>query len=519
MNPANKVIINTFTLYVRLLLVMVIGLFTTRLILAALGEVDFGIYALVAGVAGMLAFLQTAMSAASMRFIAHGLGTGRSDYLLKTFNTTLFLHFALGFLLLIIMELGGLIMFKYYLNIPEARIYDAKIVFHFLVITTFITVISVPYDAVMNSHENMFALSIVDLLGQILRLGVAIYLTHSHANLLIMYGLLLLIIQIILRIIKQWYSIRKYPECKIDFALNVDKSLINSILSFSSWSLLGAIAYISVTQVKSVLLNMFFGVRLNAANGIAMTVTGQVNTFSNSMTQAIRPQLLKSEGSGDRKKMLRMTGIATKFSIFLFALFAIPVIIELPYLLALWLTEVPEYTVVFCRLILIGLFIDKFSFEIGTAIGAVGDIKAASIAETGLLLLALLISYIAFKLRFPPQSIFVVNILIISFIFLVKLNFGKRIANLDVGDFIKSALIPSIIPIILSFLVALVPPLFMKESIVRVLITCFLSLTTLVIMFRYIGLTQSEFLKIESLVKSGFNKINDFKLGKKHKLI
>jgi O-antigen/teichoic acid export membrane protein len=516
MNAANRVIINTFTLYLRLLLGIAIGLFTTRLVLIALGEIDYGIYSLVAGVAGMLAFLQTTMSGASMRFLAHSLGSGRHDYLLKTFNTMLFLHFALGFLLLIIMELGGILMFKYYLNIPEAKVYDAKIVFHFMVFTTFITVISVPYDAVMNSHENMLVLSIVDLLGNILRLGIAIYLTYSNANLLIMYGLLLMIIQLVLRIIKQRYSIKKYPECKINFLQNVDKSLIKSILSFSSWSLLGAVASISVTEVKSVLLNMFFGVRLNAANGIAMTVTGQVNTFSNSMTQAIRPQIVKSEGSGDRRKMLRMTAIATKYSIFLFALFAIPVIIELPYLLKLWLTNVPEYTIVFCRLILIGLFVDKFSFEIGTAISAVGKIRNVSVVETGLILLAVLVSYIALKLLFPPYSIFVVNIIFGLFILIVRLYYGKTVASLNVFDFIKNAWVPVLLPILSSFLFALIPTFFMLESFPRVLITCVLSMTTMIIVVRYMGLTESELLQFKALLNSGFNIIKNLYSNKSH---
>jgi hypothetical protein len=259
---------------------------------------------------------------------------------------------------------------------------------------------------------------------------------------------------------------------------------------------------------------MFFGVRLNAANGIAMTVTGQVNTFSNSMTLAIRPQLVKSEGSGDRKKMLWMTAIATKFSIFLFALFAIPVFIELPYLLNLWLTEVPEYSVVFCRLILIGLFVDKFSFEIGTAISAVGKIRMASIVETGLILLALLISFIAFKLGYPPYSIFVINIIISLFIFIAKLYFGKIVAGLGIRAFFKNALVPVFLPILLSIFFALIPKYFMLESFERVLITTFNSMVTMIILVRYFGLTDSELLKIKDLIKLGFNRITNNRLDK-----
>lgn len=510
MKAANRVIVNTAVLYVKLLLAMAIGLFTTRLVLAALGETDYGIFSLVAGVVGMLAFLQGAMSGASMRFLSYSVGSGNLDNIIKTFNTALFLHILLGIILVAIMELGGLIMFKYFLNIPEARILDAKIVFHFMVITTFITVISVPYDAVMNSHENMLVLSMVDLLGNILRLGVAIFLTYSKANLLIMYGLFMLITQIILRLIKQWYSTKKYPECKINFSEHIDRSVINSILSFSAWNLLGAVASISATQVKSVLLNMFFGVRLNAANGIATTVTSQVNTVSTSMTQAIRPQLVKSEGGGDRLKMLRITEISTKYSIFLFALFAIPVIIELPYLLDIWLTEIPAYSVIFCRLILIGLFLDKLSFEIGTAISAVGDIRGMALAETSVILLAVLVSYIFFKLEYPPYTIFVVNILFSFVIFFARLYYGKLVAELNILNFFKNSIFPAVGPVLITFFLALVPQIYISGGFLRLIITLIGSLVTLIFLFRYFGLTDSEILIFKSILSSGKNKIKIF---------
>lgn len=507
MKAANRIVVNTAVLYIKLLLAMAIGLITTRLVLAALGETDYGIYSLVAGVVGMLAFLQGAMSGASMRFLSYSVGTGDQDNIIKTFNTTLFLHIVLGIILVVIMELGGIVMFKYFLNIPEAKILDAKIIFHFMVITTFFAVISVPYDAVMNSHENMLVLSLIDLLGNILRLGVAIFLTYSTTNLLIMYGLFMLIIQIILRLIKQWYSSKKYPECKINFSEYVDKSVIKSILSFSAWNLLGAIASISANQVKSILLNMFFGVRLNAANGIASTVSSQVNTVSTSMTKAIRPQLIKSEGSGNRIKMLRITEISTKYSIFLFALFAIPVIIELPYLLDIWLKEIPAYSIVFCRLILVGLFVDKLSFEIGAAISAVGNIRSMSIAETIVILLAVLVSYVFFKHGYPPYTIFIVNILFSFVVFLFRLYFGKSIAELNILNFLKNSIFPVVGPVLITYILALLPQLFIPEGLLRLIITVIGSLLTLVLLFGYFGLTNSEFLKFKSILSSGKNKL------------
>jgi len=220
MIASHKIIFNTGILYAKLLIAMVLGLVSVRIILGALGETNYGIYSLVAGLVGMLGMLQGAMSSASMRFMAHSLGSNDEQLILRTFNTTLFLHFIIGIAVVIVIELGGVFLFDYLLNIPAEEVFDGKVVFHFMVLTTFITIIAVTYDVVINSHENLFFLSVVDIFGAILKLCVAIYLTYSHFNLLIIYGFLFMLIQIIKRIIKQQYSVRHYKECKIDFLLH-----------------------------------------------------------------------------------------------------------------------------------------------------------------------------------------------------------------------------------------------------------------------------------------------------------
>lgn len=502
MKPGTRIVFNTGILYIRLLIGMALGLFTTRVVLDALGETDFGIYALVAGVVGMLGILNSSMTSASMRFMAHSLGTGNQQIIKKTFNTTLFLHFIIGIIMILIMEAGGFLMFEYLLNIPEGRLFDAKIVFHFMVITTFVTIISVPYDAVINSHENLLALSLVDILGYFLKLGIAIYLTYSESNLLILYGALMLLTQIILRIIKQWYSNVKYQECKIDFRTHIDKILLKKILSFSGWNLFGSVASISVTQVRGILLNMFFGVGVNAADGISKTASGQVNTISSSMTQALNPQLVKSEGSGNRQKMLQMTEMATKFSIFLFALFAIPVIIEAPYLLNLWLKTVPEFAVLFCQLILIGLFLEKFTFEITSAIRAVGKIRNYQIAESILAVLTIPISYMVFKLGYPAYSIFLVNIFIAVLAIFVRLYYGKIVADMNILQFFKNGILPVIIPLVLTAVAALIPQIFMQQSFLRLILSTLTSLLVLISSFWYFGLSPNEEIKLKKIAIS-----------------
>ncbi len=492
MNPANRVIFNTSVLYIRLLIGMVLGLFTTRLILSTLGETNYGTYALVAGMVGMLGILNASMANASMRFMAHSLGSGNEVTIKKTFNTTLFLHFVIGILVVIVMEIGGLLMFEYLLNIPVERIMDAKTIFHFMVINTFITIISVPYDAVINSHENILVLSLVDLLGNILNLGIAIYLSFSTANLLVLYGFLMLLTQLVLRIIKQSYSKSKYKECKINFRKYVDKELSKTILTFSGWNLFGSLASMSVTQVKSIFINMFFGVSVNAADGLSTNASSQVNMISTSMTQALNPQLVKSEGGGDRQKMLHYTEIATKFSIFLFALFAIPVIFEAPYLLNLWLKKVPDYTIIFCQLILIATLIEKFTFEITTAIRAVGKIRNFQVAETIVKVLNIPFSYFILKAGCPPYYIYFVIILISLLAAFQRLYFGRVIAGMNIQSFLKNGILPILIPVFLASICSFLPQFYISVGFLRLVITTMTSIVIMTISFWFWGLKDNE---------------------------
>jgi len=499
MKPVNKIILNTTVLNARLLIGLVIGLFTTRLILSGLGETNYGIYALVAGVIGMLGILNASMSNASMRFMAHSLGTGNQEVIIKTFNSTLFLHFLIGLIVIAIMEIGGGLMFNYLLNIPVGNVSDAKIIFHLMVITSFITIISVPYDAVINAHENILLLSLVDLLGNIISLGIAVYISYSTGDLLIIYGFLTLLTQIILRIIKQWYSRTKYQECKINFRTYLDKDILKTILSYSGWNLFGSIAAISITQVKSIFLNMFFGVSVNAADGISTTVSGQVNMISISMTRALNPQLVKSEGKGDRQRMLRFTELSTKFSIFLFAICAIPVILETSYLLTIWLKIVPKYSVIFSQLILITIFIEKFTFEITTAIRAVGKIRFYTVSETLLLICNIPIIYFVLRLGYPPYFVFGVGIISSFLAAAVRLYFGTKIAGMNVKSFLRNGIRPILIPLLMATIFSLGLHLFIIEGFVRLFLIAITSFFVLTICFWFFGLEQEEIKVLKQL--------------------
>lgn len=499
MSNSKRVFNNTIILYIQLVIGVSIGLFTTRILLNALGETDYGIYILVAGVIGMLNILNSNMSNTAMRFMSHSLGTSDELLIKKTFNTTIFLHIIVGICVVIIMQLGGWVMFEFFLNIPEEKLTDARYLYQFMIATTFITVVSVPYDAVMNAHENLVALSVTDILGYVFKLITALVVLEVTTNKLIIYGLLLLFIELTLRLIKQAYSRKKYMECKISFAEFIDIKLIKQILSFTSWNLFGSIGYVAVNQIRSLILNSFFGVKINAADGISNNASSQVNMFSVNLTRAINPQLIKSESSGDRQKMLFYTKISTKYSTFLFSFFAIPIIIKMPYLLELWLKDVPEYTFLFAQIILIGMLIEKFTFQITDAIRAVGVIKRFQITETFFRILNIPAAYIVFKFGAMPYSIYIVSVFVSIIIFFNRLYFGKKIAGIIPKDFLNKALLPVTIPIIITFFLTYILSAFTNENILNLIFVFAISFLTMFITFWFIGVDINERIQIRKL--------------------
>lgn len=508
MSNVNKVVFNSSILYAKLLISIIAAFITSRLVLNALGEVDYGINSLVAGIIGMLAFLQSTISTASVRFLAYSLGQNDNESLNNTFNSSLIVHIFFGLIIWIIVEIGGIIMFDFILNIPDSRIADARIIYHLMALTTFISIISVPYDAVLNAYEDFLAFSIIDTIGIFLSIGIAFWITYYTKNALVVYALLTAIIQLVLRLIKQVYCIRKYPVCRIRFRRGLDKSIINSILSFAGWKTLDAGVSILYVQMKSVLMNVFFGVVVNAANGIATNLTMQINNFSSNLTTAINPQLIKSEGERNRNRLIELTIVSAKFSLFIFAIFSLPILFETEYLLNWWLNKKPEYSTIFIRLILIEMLIHKLTHPLTTAFQAVGKIKEFSIFTSIAYVMQFLITYILYIFKFPPPAIYVVGIFFAILIFSTsRLYYGKILVNIDIKYFLKSVFLKGLLPVVLSSIIAVLPIIFLDEGFSRMIITGLVSTFSLLITIRFFGLTNIEYNKLNSLALSIRSKI------------
>lgn len=492
MQAANRVAKNTGILYTKMAITVFISLYSTRLILNALGTADFGIFNLVGGVIAMLGFLNASMAAATQRFMSFTQGEGDTEKQKTIFNVSVVLHLLIAFTVLIALEIAGYFFFNGILNIPEDRLSVAKVVYQFMIASTFFTIISVPYDAVINAHENMLFNAVVGIIETILKLAIAIYITSTAFDKLTTYGLLTAILSIFLLIIQRIYCQRKYIECKIDIHKYFKKPVFREMTSFGGWSLIFSAASMITMQGISILLNSFFGVIVNAAQGVANQISGQLMAFSNTMLQALNPVIVKSEGENNRKQMLDASVIGNKLSFFLFTFFTIPSIIEMPYILSVWLKNVPEYAVIFCQLSLFRISISQLTVTFPTSIGATGKIKNFSIIRSTLFMMILPISYFMFIKGVPPFAIYGNLIVMVTLLMFVHLYYMNKLCGLSINSFLKDIFAPCVGATLFSGIIATIPVFFLPSGIVRLFLVVIISTIGSASSIILIGLTKKE---------------------------
>ena len=500
MSTANRVVVNTGFLYGKMLTTMFISLYSTRLILSALGVIDYGIFTLVGGVIGMLSFLNGAMTISTQRYLSFYLGASEINKLKSIFNSSVLLHLVIGLILILLLELVGIYLFNGILNIPSERIATARIVYHLMVVSTFFTINAVPYDAVINAHENFLFDALIGIFESVIKLGIAIWLIYTEVDKLILYGLLIAGLTIIIRIIKSIYCFRKFDECNVRIRTHFDKKLLIEMFAFAGWNLFGTLCSVVRNEGLAIVLNLFFGVVINAAYGIANQVNNQLSLFSTNMVKALYPQIVKSEGSRDRERMLRLAMLASKLSFFLLAFLAIPIIIETPFILNVWLKKVPENTIIFCRLILVLSMLQQLSVGLMTSITAVGKIKAYQIVIGSFLILNLPLSVGLIKLGFPAYSVFVGSILLECIAAGTRIWFAKKLVDLPSVFFLKRVVFDSILSVLLATLFAILPIFFLEEGILRVFLIVLISITFIALFGKHIALTQDENNRIKEFI-------------------
>ncbi len=492
MQSAKRIIKNTGFLYAKMGITMFISLYTTRLILNALGSSDFGIFNVVGGAIGMLGFLHAAMSGATQRFMSYYEGKGDREKQKYIFNVSSVLHFIIAAILVAILIIAGSIFFNGILNIPTERIFAAKIIYASLILSTAFTVISVPYEAVLNAHENMLFYSIIGVIESLLKLATALTIVYYAGDKLVLYGILMATIPLISRTCMQVYCHRKYEECVIAPRKYFEKGLMKEMTGFAGWSFLGSASSMISGYGSGIVLNIFHGTILNAANGVSGQINGQMQAFSTNMLKAVSPVIVKKEGGGNRTEMYNTTFWACKMAVLIYAIFAIPFLIEADFILKLWLKNAPPYSVIFIKIIIVKVLVEQITLPLGTTIAAIGKIKQYNIVSSLLWLFYMLLIYGLFKLNFEPQSMKYAELFIAVCISAYQVFYCFRYAQMNLNDYVLKVIIKTGIVILISVTMGSVSHYFIKNEYVRLIGVIITSSIALIITFIYVDFDTDE---------------------------
>jgi len=478
---------------------MGVSLYTSRVILDALGVEDYGIYNVVGGVVAMFGILSGSLSTAISRFITFELAKGDLEKLKRIFSTSINIQIILIAIIVILMETIGIWFLNYKMVIPEERLFAANWVFQFSVITFAINLLSVPYNATIIAHEKMSAFAYISIVDVSLKLIVAFIITYNPFDRLVYYGLLIMIVGLINRSIYSFYSKRHFEEATYHFVF--DKELMKEMFGFAGWNFIGSSSALLRDHGGNILINLFFGPTINAARGIAMQVSSAATNFVTSFTTAVNPQITKSYATGDRDYMMNLVFQSAKFSFFILLLIALPIIVSTPYVLNIWLFDVPEKSVIFVRLILVFVLSESLANPLVVLMLSSGDIRNYQLIVGGFQMLNFPITYICYKLGAPSECVFVVAICISVVCEMSRLIMLKKLVNLPVLDFLKNVYLR----VLLVAAVAVVLPLMLKnylqENFFSFLILTILSVISVAVSSYTIGCTEHDKMVVNNQIR------------------
>ncbi len=482
---------------------MGVSLFTVRIVLSTLGVVDYGIHSVVGGIVVMFSFLSNAMASASQRYFAFEIGRNDYDRLQRIFSMLLLIYFVLAVIIFLLSQTIGMWFLINKINIPIERMPAAKWVFHFSVLSFMFTMLAVPYNALIIAKERMNVYAWVSIVEVLLKLLIVYLLIVLPGDKLISYAVLTFVVTVIVTLIYRIYCNKKYSESKYKYYW--DKPLFKELISYSGWNLFGAIAGVFNLQGINIVLNIFFGPVVNSARAIAYQVGSSLNLFVLNFMTATRPQITKLFASGERSEMVRLVFQASKFSYYLLFILTIPIIMEVEFILQLWLNEVPLHTVLFTKLILIAVLIDSISYSLQTAAQATGKIRLYQFIVGGMMIINLPVAFFFLKLGFQPESVFYVSIVNSIICLCLRLVLLRKMIDLDILDFIKKVMIPiisvSFISIIsVYFILGLLEYGFVRF--VVILLSSLLLTSTYVFLF---GINKSERSNLFNHIKSKFS--------------
>lgn len=504
-NKTKQIAKNTAVLYVRMIITMLITLYSSRIVLQALGVYDFGLYNVVGGVVALLSFLRTSLTSSTQRFISFELGRNNIEQLKKVFSISVSTHILISIIILIIAETLGLWFLNTQIQIPEGREYAANWIYQFSVISLCVSAITVPYDADVISHERMTYYAIVTIFEAILKLLFAYLLFIFEYDKLILYGGLMMLVNFIELFLYWAYCRKNFSETKYEFCY--DKDLFRKIFSFSGWTIIGQLSVVGANQGTSVLINIFHSVVANAAMGIAQQVNNALSSLTANFQTAFQPQLTKSYASNDYEYLNSLICKAAKISFFLLFLVSLPIMMNIDFVLELWLGSVPKYANDFCILFILASLFNAISAPLWISIYATGKIKDYQIVVSCVFFADIIIVYLLFYYYDCQPTIAMLVKAAINFIVIfIRLYFTqKRIPKFSTTYYLKNVLVPAcVITCLMAVLCILI--LSQELSIYEKILSNLGIITISFALTAFIGFSKSERTSILSTILNKINK-------------
>lgn len=481
---------NTLLLYFRMLFMMVVSLYTSRVILNALGVEDFGIYNVVGGVVAMFTVISGSLSAAISRFITYELGKGDQSKLNKIFSASVTIQLALSLIIVVLIESVGVWFLNTKMTIPADRMVAANWVLQFSIITFVINLISVPYNAAIIAHERMSAFAYISILEAVCKLAIAFLIMVSPMDKLVFYAILMCAVSVLIRFTYGHYCKKHFTECTYHF--HWDKDILKKMFGFAGWNFIGASSAVLRDHGGNIVINLFYGPSVNAARGIAIQVNNAIMGFASNFMTALNPQITKSYASGDREYMMTLLFQGARLSFYMLLMLSLPVLVNTHYILVLWLKMVPEHAVFFVQLILVFAMSESISNPLITAMLATGKIRNYQIVVGGLQMMNLPISYVCLRLGCIPETVLIVAIVISQCCLAARLYMLRGMIGLSSIQYLKKVYFNVIVVALLSLVVPGLLSKCIEESFLSFVLLFLVAVVCTVIVEFYVGCNGKE---------------------------
>lgn len=496
---------NTLLLYVRTLFIMLVTLYTSRVVLNTLGVSDYGIYNVVGGVVAMFGFINASMSSATQRYITFALGKGEIADLRKIFSTALQIHVLIAALIVVLGETVGLWFMYTQMQIPADRMNAAFWVLQCSIVSSVVMIISVPYNADIIAHERMSAFAYISIIEAVLRLAIVYLLLAFSYDKLILYAFLTLAVQLLIRFCYSSYCNKHFPESKYRHVW--DKFLFKEMTGFAGWGMFSSLSGILSGQGLNMLLNVFFGPVVNAARAVAVQVQNAILQFIGNFQMAINPQITKTYANGEMEDMHKLMFRSARFTFYLLFVVSLPVLFETNFILTVWLKTVPENTVIFLRIMICVSLLYPLSNPLIIANQATGQVRNFQFVSGLILLFILPVSYICLSFGLPAYSVFVVHFIMEFTTLFYRLRLLRSSINIRFIDYFKNVFFRVVLVVAISIIIPIAIYNYMGNTIIRFFLICIICILSVGLSAYTVGLSHNERLFIKSKAIYIFNKI------------